>query len=67
MTKTEELLIDCCKLMNVSKEVMIIIMACLRTKVQQEVLLLWIKDHYQDNPSEEELLQIAEEISEKVQ
>lgn len=67
MTKTEELLIDCCKLMNVSKEVMIVIMACLRTKVQQEVLLLWIKDHYQDNPSEEEILQIAEEISEKVQ
>lgn len=67
MTRKEELLVDCCKLMKVSLKVTIILMACLRTDKQQGTMLQWMKDHYQENPSEEELLQIAEEISEKVQ
>lgn len=67
VTRKEELLVDGCKLMKVSLEVTIVLMACLRTDKQQGTMLHWMKDHYQDNPSEEELLQIAEEISEKVQ
>lgn len=66
MTKKEELLIDGCKLLKVSKEVTMIVMACLRTDKQQGMMLDWLKKHHQENPSEDKILEVAEAIKEQV-
>lgn len=42
-------------------------MACCRSDKQQGVMLDWMKKHYQEKPTEEEVLEIAETIREKVQ
>ncbi len=66
MTKKEELLIDGCKILKVSKEVTMIVLACLRTETEQGMMLNWMRKHYQEIPTEEEILKIAEKIKEKV-
>lgn len=66
MTKKEELLIDACKLLNVRLEPTMVVMACLRTEEQQATMLDWIRKHYKENPTEDEIIEIAEAIMEKV-
>ena len=67
MTKKEELLIDWCKLLKMHKEAILVVMACLRTDRQtdrqQGTMLDWLMKHYQENPSEDMILQVAEKIS----
>ena len=67
MTKKEKLLIDGCKILNIRLEVTLIVMACCRSDKQQGVMLDWMKKHYQEKPTEEEVLEIAETIREEVQ
>ena len=57
----------CLHSLKVSKEVCIIVMACLQTERQMGTMLDWIKKHHQEKPTEEEILQIAELIREKVE
>ncbi|MBO5427820.1 MAG: hypothetical protein J5996_05280 [Prevotella sp.] len=52
--------------MNLKPEPMLVVMACCRTKKQQLTMLDWMKKHYKENPSEDEVLKIAELIREKV-
>lgn len=66
MTKKEELLIDWCKLLKMHKEAILVVMACLRTDRQQGTMLDWLMKHYQENPSEDMILQVAEKISEAI-
>ncbi len=66
MTKVEELLVDCCKALNLKVEETLIVMACCTTEKQQLTMLDWMKKHYKENPSEDEVLKIAELIREKV-
>ena len=66
MTRLEELLVDCCKALNLKPEPMLVVMACCRTEKQQLAMLRWIKNHYQENPSEGEISRVAEEIMEEV-
>lgn len=66
MTILEELLVDGCKILNLKPEPMLVVMACCRTKKQQLTMLDWMKKHYKENPSEDEVLKIAELIREKV-
>lgn len=66
MTKKEELLIDWCKLLKMHKEAILVVMACLRTDRQQGTMLDWLVKHYQENPSEDMILQVAEKISEAI-
>lgn len=66
MTKKEQLLIDGCKILNLRQEAMLIVMSCCRTETQQAMMLDWMKKHHKENPSEEEILQVAEAIREQV-
>lgn len=56
----------CLHSLNVSKEVAIIVTACCQTEKQMETMLNWLKKHHQENPSEEEILEVAEAIMEQV-
>ena len=66
MTKIEEILVLCCRELKMSKEAMLIVMSCCQTEKQIRTMLDWIKKHYQENPSEDEILEIAEAIREQV-
>lgn len=66
MTKLEETLILCCRELNLRMEPAMVVIVCCRTEKQQLAMLRWIKNHYQENPSESEILRVAEEIMEKV-
>ena len=66
MTKKEELLIDGCKILKMNQGATMVVMAALQTDRQQGMMLDWMKNHYQENPSEDEILQMAEVIREKV-
>lgn len=66
INRMTEFLVACLHSMKVSKEVCTIVIACCQTEKQIGTMMDWIKKHHQENPSEDEILQIAELIREKV-
>ena len=65
--KMTEYLAACLHSMKVSKEVCMIVIACCQTENQIGTMMDWIKKHHQENPSEAEILQIAEAIKEQIE
>lgn len=66
MTKIAETLVLCCRELKMHKEAMLVVMACCQTEKQQLTMLDWIEKHYKENPTEDEIIEIAEAIMEKV-
>jgi len=65
--KMTEYLVACLHSMKVSKEVYTIVIVCCQTEKQIGTMMDWLTKHYQDNPSEDQILQIAEAIRERIQ
>ncbi len=59
-------LVACLHSMRISMEVTTIVVACCQTEEQIGTMMDWIKKHHQENPSEDEVLEIAEAIREQV-
>lgn len=66
INKMKEFLVSCLHSMKVSKEVCTIVIACCQTREQVGTMMDWIKKHYQENPSEEQILEMAETIKNQV-
>ena len=62
----KEFLVACLHSMKVCEAVCAIVLASCQTEEQIATMMDWIKKHHKENPSEDEILQMAEVIREKV-
>ncbi len=65
-TKKDDLLIQSFHALGMRKEAAIAAFSMLKTEQQAETMLDWIYKHHKENPSEDEILEIAEAIREQV-
>lgn len=65
-TKKEDLLIQSFHALGMRKEAAIAAFSMFKTDRQADTMLDWIYKHHQENPSEDEVLEIAEAIREQV-
>lgn len=68
VSKIEKMLIECLTSpeLGMRKEPVLIIVSLLTTEKQRGTMVDWLIKHYQENPSEDKILEIAELIREKV-
>ena len=52
--------------MDMRKEPIMIIISLLKTEKQLQKMMDWIATHFEDNPTEDEVIEVAERIKEKV-
>ena len=62
----EDLLIQSFHALGMRKEAAMVAFTQLKTDRQAEAMFAWIEKHHKKNPSEEEIIQVAERISELV-
>ena len=67
MSATEEILIGCLAApdLKLREAVALIVLSLLKTERQKEAMVYWIRDHYKENPTEDEIIDVAEAISEQ--
>lgn len=65
-TDKEDLLIQCFHALGMRKEAAMIAFTQLKTDKQAEVMFAWIYKHHKENPSEDEIIQMAERIKDQV-
>ncbi len=66
LSETKKLLIEGLKTVLKDKEVILAIALMLKSEGQMLTMLDYIVKHYQENPPEDEVIQIAQAISEQV-
>ena len=66
LSETKKLLIEGLKTILKDKEVMLAIALMLKTDPQMLTMLDYILKHNSENPSEDEVIQVAQKISEQV-
>lgn len=69
LSEIEEILIQCLasKELGIRKEACMVVMSLLTTDKQRGIMVDWIEKHFKENPTEEEVIEIAEVIKEKIQ
>lgn len=67
MSETEEILIQCLAApdLRMRKETAMIVLSLLKTEKQKEKMVYWIAKNHKINPTEEEVIEAAEQISER--
>ena len=67
MSETEEILIQCLAApdLQMRKETAMIVLSLLKTEKQKEKMVYWIAKNHKINPTEEEVIEAAEQISER--
>ncbi len=66
-TNNEDLLIQSFHALGMRKEAAIAAFSMINTDKQAEMMFDWIYKHHQENPTEDEILEIAERIREVMQ
>ena len=66
ISKTKEVLINGLSLILQNKEVIRAIALLLKSEEQMATMITYIYEHQKENPSEEEVIQVAKKISEQV-
>ena len=66
LKKTRQTLIAGLRMLDMRKEPVIMVMSLLRTEKQLTTMMDWIATHYQKNPTEDKVIEIAQKIKEKV-
>jgi len=61
-SKKEDLLIQSFHALKMRKEATLVALAQIKTDKQAATMLHWIKEHYKEKPSEDLIIQIAQEI-----
>ena len=66
LKKIRQNLIAGLRALGMRKEPVIVVMSLLRTEKQLTTMMDWIATHYQKNPTEDKVIEIAQKIKEKV-
>ncbi len=66
ISKTKKVLISGLNLILTNKEVITAIALLLKSEEQMATMITYIQEHKKENPSEEEVLEVAKRISEQV-
>lgn len=66
LKKTRQDLIAGLRELDMRKEPVIVVMSLLKTEKQLTTMMDWVATHYQENPTEDKVIQIAEAIKEQV-
>ena len=69
LSEIEETLIQCLanKELRMQEGACLIVMSLLTTDKQRGTMIDWISKHYKENPTEDEVIEIAEAINETIQ
>lgn len=66
ISKTKEVLINGLSLILQNKEVITAIALLLKSEEQMATMITYIYEHQKENPSEDEVIQVAKKISEQI-
>ena len=61
-SKKEDLLIQCFHALKMRKEATLVALSQIKTDKQAATMLHWIKEHYKENPSEDLIIHVAQEV-----